>query len=464
LSAMLVMVFSACQKDNEQAIKSSKNEKSGKDGYLAFGEDLKVLKDAFVPISGNLTFRKVLYQEVAKKFDGESNVLIKTLLTACKKEGFDLESALNQSFPANQTVQSLLDNMVRKGTKRHPHLYIPNFENVVSNDLKGSSSLNTRGSRFPVLVSRPNNESMLTLTGSRLTNGISETVPNVNEAYAISNEVWVVSVNERVNALAYYNPNPSVNQTGGGTKPMTDDGTGSYCRNGDDGTRENLLAFKMNDILEPWFDGGPEMYILALDMGSLVSSQIPKKLTQEESEALVVGNGEGLFKKNWDRNHACDFNILYPDENCLQDRKNQKTEIVLRGSNGVAGSEDFPSKGPVYHSSWEESSGKYFHWSLVKDGGANVNNLKVVQYVMFESDASGVFEGNDDGLEIPLMLSKIPKVGQFLGDTKIKIALDDDHDLAGTVLIPRENSPNSCNRSVFYTTGNWEVWSGWCKF
>jgi hypothetical protein len=155
---------------------------------------------------------------------------------------------------------------------------------------------------------------------------------------------------------------------------------------------------------------------------------------------------------------------LYPDENCLEDRENQNTEIVLKNGSGRLGSEDKPSLAPVYHESWEESKGKFFHWSLVKNGGANVNNLKVVQYVMFESDASGVFEGNDVGLKIPLKLSKIPKIGDYLGDTEITIALDDDHDLAGTTLIPRENAPNSCNRSVFYTSGVWSVWSGWCQF
>jgi hypothetical protein len=277
LSAMVLLIFSACQKDNEQATKVSKNEKSGANGYLPFKDELKILKDAFTPLSNDATLRRIIYKEVAKKFDGEYNVLIKTLIDASKKENYDLEGKLNENMPNGQNVQTLLSSFIRKGKQRYAHLYIPSFDKVVPNDLKSGKVLNVRGYGYPTLISRTDNEAQIVFEGTMYNGSTYQTVSGVDEPYSLRNEVWVMSVNERVDALARYNPNPYPSGTGGQIPIPKEDG--SYCRNGDDGTRENLLAFEMSDLLEPWIDGGPEMVIVPLDMGSLVSSQIPKKLT-----------------------------------------------------------------------------------------------------------------------------------------------------------------------------------------
>jgi hypothetical protein len=458
-SAMFLVLFNACQKDNEQSSAVAKTEISGKNGYLAFKDELAVLKEAFIPVSINPTFRKVVYQEVAKKFDGEDNVLIKTLITSCKKEGFDLEAALNKNLPAGQNVQSILGGLVRKGKKRHAHLYIPNFDNVVSADLRSGSGLNTRNANYPTLVSRPDNESILNLTGTEYNGSTYVTVPNVNEAYSMNNEVWVMSVNERVNGegLPVYEE-PDGGGGTGGNDPGNPTSTYGYCRNSDVGTRENLLGFRMNDILEPWFDGGPEMRLLPLDLGAVANlANLPanlRDLGESATLSLTINGFEGIFKRNWKRRQAVDRGMLYPDE---FDKVRPHTTRVT-----IGGDKADPTRSPTYNATWEESAGKFFHWSLVTQAGANFNNLKAVTYILFEDDASGIFAKNGEKVEIPIKLGGV--TNNIVGDFNIKIPLDDDHDQAGSFIIPRENAPGVCNQSVFYTTGNWEVWSGWCKF
>jgi hypothetical protein len=461
---MLSIFASSCkQEDNFQSV-SSKNEKSGKNGYLAFKDELKILKDAFTPLSNDPTLRRIVYKEVAKRFDGEDNVLIKTLIEASKKENYDLEGKLNKNMPNGQNVQSLLSSFIRKGKQRHAHLYIPSFEDVVSNDLKSGKGLNVRNADYPTLVSRPDNEAQLSMDGSMYDGSTYQTVYGVNESYSISNEVWVMSVNERVDemgSLVY----EEMDGGGGGGGPTPDPGnptsTYGYCRNGDVGTRENLLGFKMIDMLEPWFDGGPEMRILPLDAGAVANlANLPanlRDLGESATLSLTINGFEGIFKRYWRRRQAEDQRMLYPDE---FDRAVPITNHSTRVT--IGGLKNNPSTGPTYNSTWEESSGKFFHWSLVTQAGANFNNLKAVTYILFEDDASGIFASNGEKVEIPIKLAGV--TDNIVGDFTIKIPLDDDHDQAGSFIIPRENAPGVCNQSVFYTTGNWQVWSGWCKF
>ncbi len=135
--------------------------------------------------------RQMVYQEVEKQFDGDYNVLLETLIAQ--------KMAANRSKP-NETLQ-VFDRQIKDFTQQvmkeskeqvYPQIFIPFYE-----DLKQKGKL---GTAPPVLVFRdgpPTTDGKY--RGYAFKDGELVDRGSISEEFARENEVWVLSLNERVN-------------------------------------------------------------------------------------------------------------------------------------------------------------------------------------------------------------------------------------------------------------------------
>ncbi len=122
-------------------------------------------------------FRKFVYAEIDKKFDGDFNVLTKTI-----EENYCAKSKKEYSKESFSTINN----------KKYPQIFIPYYEELYK---KGKI-----GIQDPVIVIYVDENENDKYEGFLLKrNGqIQKLNFLISEEYARNNEVWVISVNERV--------------------------------------------------------------------------------------------------------------------------------------------------------------------------------------------------------------------------------------------------------------------------
>lgn len=140
-------------------------------------------------ISSNDVFKNILKTEIAKQFDGDDNVLLKTLNSKCIEAGLNLETSMTNSLIAHgkreltSNVHDAINGFAYFDTKIYLQVYIPFVE---GKDLLGSQA--------PICM---NFEDEPVLEGIKLTNGVVN-IADVTEDDARLNTTWVISGNERV--------------------------------------------------------------------------------------------------------------------------------------------------------------------------------------------------------------------------------------------------------------------------
>jgi hypothetical protein len=156
---------------------------------------LKPYAQTALILASNNETRSMIYSEVDKKFDGDDNILFDHLL--------------KNNLP-NQRLASLIDHKLetsmmesksaistQAGEELFPQIYIPYFENI-SNDPNARSASNSS----PLVVIFNGDETIEELPAYKLDeqNNLVKTNIMVDEDYAFNNEVWVISLNERIEA------------------------------------------------------------------------------------------------------------------------------------------------------------------------------------------------------------------------------------------------------------------------
>jgi len=235
LSLLFVISCEDQTLNDEQPLSNSKviNQRD-----VAFAtENLSIYGASLLTFQKDSDFRKVLYAGIEAAFDGERNVLFKTLLQE-DKNPIHARKLTSSLLGSKEGIMNAFANI--EGKNYYPQLFIPFYD-----ELKANGKLSIKD---PVLViyatDSPNSE----YQGYSINNnGDLVKTKMVSEAYAKENEVWVVSLNERVdsegNVINFHEK-----ETGGRTQGV------SY-------PNARFATIKIDSHKEEWVSGGSEVHI-----------------------------------------------------------------------------------------------------------------------------------------------------------------------------------------------------------
>lgn len=150
-------------------------------------------------------FREIVYHQIEERANGDDNVLIETLSK--------IEASNRQTFGARMNdlvnVEGGIEGTLNKfrgieGHDLHPQIYIPFYDKVMERRRANSQSKTSFLQEEPVVVLfdgvDPGDDSEVIYTGYHLNESgeLTESNLEVDEEYALNNEVWVISINENV--------------------------------------------------------------------------------------------------------------------------------------------------------------------------------------------------------------------------------------------------------------------------
>lgn len=195
--------------------------------------------DIITKLSHYKEFRTIVNEMVAKKFDGDYNVLLKDLikafpqvLTKKKLESKTTSSILAKTSgrdPADpidpqQSISTILEELqedleipfVINGQTVYPQIYIPfsGSEALQTGDLNPCDAPSYMNYTYPVVVSYDGDEStgQIVFTGNSYDPFGQPITVQVSECFASQHTVWAVTINERVNQNGTV-PNPTSGTT-----------------------------------------------------------------------------------------------------------------------------------------------------------------------------------------------------------------------------------------------------------
>jgi hypothetical protein len=194
LSLFMFALFMFSCKKNEQLIIVEENsiaKKSITEQRQYVRDNFKQLMKELKPIFKDAELKAILYSEVTKKFDGDYNVLIKTLIN-----NQQVSSKINK-----EKINSLLSAFYNiDGRNYHPQIYIPNFENHNTNQ-----NLRTATSEDAEVVFYDGDETVIQVPTYSY-NEDGEVVPSGNiadENYAYARPLYIFGLNESPEDLIY---------------------------------------------------------------------------------------------------------------------------------------------------------------------------------------------------------------------------------------------------------------------
>ena len=219
---MLPLAFTSCKKGNDliankDAVRASEESKSkvalqSRNRVMindVLDQNLNEISNVFLTISKDKSIRGYINRRAAEKFDGENNVLLKDL--DVNGDDKNLNSSVNlqiaekfkQSKGANLS-DALLKFKGIQGANFYPHIYIPEYDPAEATKSKFST---------PVIVPFNGDDSKKQpywLGTAYDKDGNKVDSIHVDEEFTKSNEVWVITPNERVDKDGHvrkqYNP------------------------------------------------------------------------------------------------------------------------------------------------------------------------------------------------------------------------------------------------------------------
>jgi hypothetical protein len=281
-------------------------------------------------LSKNEYFKNVLYQEIVKRFDGENNVLIRDIYYKCKADGLDILPDMSYCLRLNGIEAIRADRELSKalngyktnnGVILYPHIYIPAL-----NDEEKFNEIKKNGNVY-IVSDRIIEDEKSTFKGRFIKEDltISQTAFEINEQFAINNEVWVVAFNERVD------------ETG-----KNADRFNKTSLKGEDflsiqstlGRDLKILEITCPDLnaLEGWTRGGPELYlkVFCCLQGEFVSGYFTGKRSQFQFPSWFYAN---KLLRYWDYIvHGENLYFFWYEGDGLYDSKN--TYVFNFGCNG----------------------------------------------------------------------------------------------------------------------------------
>lgn len=196
------LLIISCKKDQtiNEINNTEHNFKSfpSQDSAIAYTyRNLRIIGEAILSFSDDKSFKDSCYFHVGQQFDGDNNALIKTLTDKYSYQGksfSDIASSQLSGLYSSATIYSALMAFMNIDSRNfYPQVYIPFFQELKSQGLLGVSE--------PILIisaiDQPNEYSF---DGFQFINGkIVKLNFKIDETFASKNEVWVISLNERVN-------------------------------------------------------------------------------------------------------------------------------------------------------------------------------------------------------------------------------------------------------------------------
>lgn len=151
-------------------------------------DNLKVYGKSILTFQIDFDFKANLYAAIEESFDGERNVLFKTLLRE-DKNPIHARKLQGELLNSRQAIMNAFMNL--DGKNYYPQVFIPFYD-----ELKATGKLSIK---IPTLVIYTHDSPNSLYQGYSLDHkGNLLQTQLISEAYAKENEVWIVSLNERV--------------------------------------------------------------------------------------------------------------------------------------------------------------------------------------------------------------------------------------------------------------------------
>jgi hypothetical protein len=166
-------------------------------------EHLTILGKAALLLAQDEPFRTVLYNEVEKQFDGDFNIPFETLASLAGNDGLSIGEKLNAKVQMVDNRTSLTTELeafqnVEGDLTVYPQIYIHNFEDHKINGMFDAPYTE----KTPVVVINvgdiEDNFVGFTLDAS---NQIVTVAEPIDEKYALTHEVWVISLNDQIRPI-----------------------------------------------------------------------------------------------------------------------------------------------------------------------------------------------------------------------------------------------------------------------
>jgi len=194
--AVLMILFNSCQTEdiiNKNTL-TALAENANHEAELKFAsERLTSIGQVILLESADNQSRAYLYGKIEKRFDGETNVLIESLINENPTYSARISNNLSSLFGNEGNLDNYLASFKNiKGSNYYPQLFIPFYDEL--------KSANRIGIANPVLVIATGAD-QYSFTAYQNVNGKIIELPNkVDELFAKQSEVWVISINERVDS------------------------------------------------------------------------------------------------------------------------------------------------------------------------------------------------------------------------------------------------------------------------
>ena len=162
-------------------------EKSTDEQYGYKRNHFEKIATSVLLVQNNKAFKKNLYAGIESKFDGDYNVLIETVLTSIKS---NISSKDNLIFENSKSSNEAFKGIVDKDF--FPQIFIPYYS-----ELKKAGKIGISNPKIVLYVGDEGNTVNPYKLDSKNNLSQDKTI-SIDESYAKKNEVWVISLNERV--------------------------------------------------------------------------------------------------------------------------------------------------------------------------------------------------------------------------------------------------------------------------
>ncbi len=186
---LLAIVFYGCQDQEASDESLTPSEEPVKSVYAQLEESLMPFGQIALRYSQEPSFRSLVYEEIEKQFDGDYNVLLETVrdrrMEANRGGGQELSDALI-CFTQTYVLEE----------KLYPQIYIPFYESVRKRKEASRGSEETQ----PYILLYDGDEGREVWPGYTIDEAgeLVEAGINIDETFAEEHEVWVISINERI--------------------------------------------------------------------------------------------------------------------------------------------------------------------------------------------------------------------------------------------------------------------------
>lgn len=250
-------------------------------------------------LANNESIKEVIYDQIERRFDGDYNVLIEHLMDSIN-QSYSSGRISSVSAKSMQEIDLSLEQFKGIGKSNYyPQIHIPFFESFKERNA-GQSNSKLASNTPPMFVIYAGDESQEIYEGYQLNDKgeLEETGIFIDETYAQTNEVWVISINERVNNEGVVDNAWQYSESSNSRVSAYGDGV--------------IPTIKVKSHKESWTMGASEVHVLRYVDNSTFTDRNGKKIAtqgrgENEGDQIVKASRKDVKKK---RTLAVDFNLV----------------------------------------------------------------------------------------------------------------------------------------------------------